>query len=137
MPGNGRNILITERDRSRLGIIIAIRSRFRIRFSSTGEERLCSLVFPAEADLERRRISILSALGMALIGHSAGQTIPYHSTMGVREVKIIEVFRQPGGRHGTGGGEPSGERETARQAGGLGREDPGRRGSLRLVPQSG
>lgn len=45
--------------------------------TETGESRTVTLVFPGEADIASGRISILTPIGVALIGLSAGQSIDW------------------------------------------------------------
>jgi regulator of nucleoside diphosphate kinase len=50
------------------------------------------LVFPPDADIERRRVSVLTPMGAALIGLSTGQTITFHSRDGARrELTVLSV----------------------------------------------
>jgi regulator of nucleoside diphosphate kinase len=41
----------------------------------SGEETTYTLVFPQQADIDRRRISVLAPLGAALLGRRAGQIV--------------------------------------------------------------
>lgn len=75
--------------------IITMNSRFRIRIPATGEEKVCTLVFPAEESFEQGRISILSLLGSALIGHFVGDTVRYEAPAGPQEIRIEEILYQP------------------------------------------
>lgn len=45
--------------------------------TDTGESRVVTLVFPGEADIAAGRISILTPIGVALLGLSAGQSIEW------------------------------------------------------------
>lgn len=54
-----------------------VRMHAWVEFEIDGRNRRCvQLVYPGEANIERNRISILTPIGAALIGLSAGQTIP-------------------------------------------------------------
>ena len=48
----------------------------------SGRTRTVQLVYPAEADIERHRISILTPIGAALIGLSPAQSITWPSPGG-------------------------------------------------------
>jgi len=49
-----------------------------LRFTTdTGEDRTITLVFPNEADISAGKVSILTPIGAALIGLSAGQSIDW------------------------------------------------------------
>jgi regulator of nucleoside diphosphate kinase len=54
-----------------------------------------TLVFPAEADYERGRLSVLAPIGMALLGYRAGETVEWKVPSGVRRLKIEQVLYQP------------------------------------------
>jgi regulator of nucleoside diphosphate kinase len=53
------------------------------------------LVYPKSADIEAGRISVLTPIGAALIGLSAGQAISFATPSGeLRSLTVVEV-RQP------------------------------------------
>jgi len=79
-------------DDSDLHDVVRMNSRVRYRDDETGDVREVVLVYPHEADIALRRISVLTPVGAALIGLSIGQTIdfqtPSHQT---RSVTILAV----------------------------------------------
>ncbi|MGF7162277.1 regulator of nucleoside diphosphate kinase [Rhodoligotrophos appendicifer] len=75
--------LFIELERARLVDDARISANF-VRMGSTlrfttnsGEDRTVTLVFPGEADIAEGKISILTPIGAALIGLSAGQSIDW------------------------------------------------------------
>lgn len=75
--------LLAELDRARLVDERNLRDDV-VRMGSTlrystdaGDERSVTLVFPGEADIEQGRVSVLTPIGTALIGLSAGQSIDW------------------------------------------------------------
>jgi regulator of nucleoside diphosphate kinase len=56
------------------------------------EERIQSvrIVTPAEADIDRRRVSVIAPVGAALLGLAAGQSIAWEMPNG--RVKVLEVI---------------------------------------------
>ena len=50
----------------------------------TGVERRVTLVYPGEADITRGRVSVLSPVGMALLGLRIGQSIEWPAPAGNR-----------------------------------------------------
>lgn len=64
-----------------------------LRFTSdVGEDRMVTLVFPGEADIAAGRISILTPIGVALIGLSAGQSIDWTARDGrTHRLKVESV----------------------------------------------
>lgn len=72
--------------------IVRMGSMVSFRDETTGRTQDVFLVFPADADIERRRISVLTPIGAALIGLSAGQTITFYSRDGARrELTVLRV----------------------------------------------
>lgn len=60
--------------------------------SELGDEKHVTLVFPGEADIEAGKVSILTPIGAALIGLSAGQTIDWTARDGrVRRLTVKSV----------------------------------------------
>ena len=60
----------------------------------TGETKTVTLVLPPEADIAQGKISILTPIGTALIGLSAGQSIEWTDRNGVRhELAVLSVSR--------------------------------------------
>ncbi len=54
-----------------------------------------TLVFPADADIELGRMSVLSPMGTALLGYAKGSTIEWAVPGGLRKVHIEDVLYQP------------------------------------------
>ncbi|MBX9451874.1 MAG: nucleoside diphosphate kinase regulator [Mesorhizobium sp.] len=88
--------LFAELDRARLvadgrlGDNI-VRMGSTLRFTTdAGEDRTVTLVFPGEADIAAGKISILTPIGAALIGLSAGQSIDWASRDGRSHLLTVE-----------------------------------------------
>ena len=77
------------------GDVVTMNSQARIRDLDSDEEMVFTLVFPAEADYVRGRLSILAPIGMALLGYRAGDTVEWEVPAGVRRLKIEQVLYQP------------------------------------------
>lgn len=77
------------------GDVVTMNSQARIRDLDSNEEMIFTLVFPAEADYERGRLSILAPIGTALLGYRAGDTVEWAVPGGVRRLKIEQVLYQP------------------------------------------
>lgn len=77
--------LLAELDRARIvddGRIAhdVVRMGSTLRFTSDlGEDRQVTLVFPGEADIAEGKVSIMTPIGAALIGLSAGQSIDWRA----------------------------------------------------------
>lgn len=59
-----------------------VRMGSRLRFRTGRDERQVTLVWPAEADIASRRISVLTPVGTALLGLRAGQSITFRTRDG-------------------------------------------------------
>jgi regulator of nucleoside diphosphate kinase len=75
--------------------VITMNSVVRIKDLKSGEEKTYTLVFPSEASIDEGRISILSAIGTALIGYRVGDVIEWQVLSGLKRLKIEEVLYQP------------------------------------------
>ena len=94
--------LLAELDRARLvddrriapGVV---RMGSTLRFTTdAGEDRVVTLVFPAEADIAKGRVSILTPIGAALIGLSAAQSIDWTARNGrTHRLTVISVDPMP------------------------------------------
>ena len=62
--------------------LVGMGSTVEYRDDTTGQKRTVSVVYPAEADLPTGKISVLSPVGAALIGLSAGQSIEWQTPTG-------------------------------------------------------
>ncbi|MDX8531636.1 nucleoside diphosphate kinase regulator [Mesorhizobium sp. VK25A] len=77
--------LLAEMDRARIATDAAMPADV-VRMGSTvtlqdpeGSTQTVTLVYPSEADIAERRISVLTPLGTALIGSRAGRTVSWRS----------------------------------------------------------
>ena len=73
-----------------------VRMGSSLRFTSDlGEDRLVTLVFPGEADIAKGKVSILTPIGAALIGLSAGQSIDWSARDGRLHRLVVESVESP------------------------------------------
>jgi len=73
-----------------------VRMGSTLRFTSDlGEDRRVTLVFPGEADIAAGKISILTPIGAALIGLSAGQSIDWTARDGHVHRLTVETVEAP------------------------------------------
>lgn len=72
--------------------IATMYSHVVFRDESTGETHEAELVYPAEADSARHRVSVLTPIGAALIGMPRGASIDWPNRAGeYRRLRILEV----------------------------------------------
>lgn len=88
-----------ELDRAQIvaeaGNFIGIGSSAVYRTASR-EERFITLVLPSEADITRKRISVITPVGIALLGLSAGQSIEWQTRDGRTEtLTVLSVNKHP------------------------------------------
>jgi regulator of nucleoside diphosphate kinase len=93
--------LLAELDRARIVDDAAmpadvVRMGSGVRFvMDGGEAQDVVLVFPGEADIAQGRISILTPVGMALIGLSKGQRIAWTDQHGRGHELVVRAVRPP------------------------------------------
>jgi regulator of nucleoside diphosphate kinase len=75
--------------------VVTMNSQVRIVDVDTSMENVYTLVFPSEASIPEKKISILAPIGTALLGSRAGGTVDWPVPAGMRTVKIKEVLYQP------------------------------------------
>jgi regulator of nucleoside diphosphate kinase len=77
------------------GDVVTMNSQARVKDLDSKEEMVFTLVFPADADYERGKVSVLAPIGTALLGYRAGETVEWEVPGGVRRLKIEQVLYQP------------------------------------------
>jgi regulator of nucleoside diphosphate kinase len=76
--------------------VVSMHSAVAFTDGITEQARRATLVYPGEEDGDFGRISVLSPLGAALIGMSAGQSARWRSATGEeRWLKVLGVDNQP------------------------------------------
>ena len=93
--------LLAELDRANIvedgrlaGDVVRMGSSLRFT-SDMGEDRRVSLVFPGEADIAEGKVSILTPIGVALIGLSAGHSIDWRARDGRTHRLTVESVEAP------------------------------------------
>jgi regulator of nucleoside diphosphate kinase len=98
-PTDAAKFLAREIERARLiepgdagERLVTMNARVRYRDDVTGHERTVKLVYPGEADIEAGRLSVLTPVGAALIGMTAGQSMEWQSPSGsLRSLTVMQV----------------------------------------------
>ena len=79
-------------DTAPLAGVVAMESEVIFRDDATGVQKQVILVYPKAANIEAGRISVLTPIGAALIGLSAGQAISFVTPSGERRsLTVMEV----------------------------------------------
>lgn len=71
--------------------VVTVNSRVQVRDLTNQQLQEFTLVFPAEADVARRRISVLAPLGTALLGYREGDEVEWDMPGGRRRLRIERV----------------------------------------------
>jgi regulator of nucleoside diphosphate kinase len=74
---------------------VTLDSQVRLKNLDSRKEHVFTIVLPLQADIDRHKISVLSPLGTALLGHKVGDIIDVEAPSGIREFSIEEVLHQP------------------------------------------
>ena len=75
--------------------VITMHSEARLIDVDTGEEMICKLVFPDEANISRMQISVLAPIGTAMLGYRAGDSFAWEVPSGTRTLQVQEILFQP------------------------------------------
>lgn len=73
------------------GKIVRFGAKVKLADEETDEENTYQLVGEFEADIEQRKISIMSPLGKALIGREIGDSVEVTTPNGVRYFEVVSV----------------------------------------------
>lgn len=75
---------------------VTMNSRVMFEDVRSGEKGTVTIVYPTDADVSTRRISILSPVGAALIGEARGAEVELPVPHGqTRRIRIVDVLYQP------------------------------------------
>ncbi len=75
--------------------VVTMHSTVTVRDMDTDERVIYTIVFPVEADIAAKRISVLAPVGTALIGYRTGDVIEWATPGGTRRLRIEAVLFQP------------------------------------------
>ncbi len=77
------------------GDIVTMNSIVRVKDVNTGEEHALILVFPGKEGMNGKAVSILSPMGIALIGYREGDILTWDLPTGTVKIQIEEIIYQP------------------------------------------
>jgi regulator of nucleoside diphosphate kinase len=75
--------------------VVTMNSRVRLTDAETNEEQVYTVVFPAEANLDERKISVLAPIGTAILGYRVGDRVEWRVPGGIKKLRIEEILYQP------------------------------------------
>lgn len=90
--------LVSSRDVS--PDVVTMNSRVRVRSPEAGTERSLTICYPAHANVEQGWVSVLSPLGLALLGRSVGQQVTWLRPDGRTERWAMDALEYQPEAHG-------------------------------------
>lgn len=76
--------------------VVSMNSQVRFRDLTTGEERVRTLVFPAQMTDSSSQLSVMAPVGAALLGLRTGSTIHWELPGGAStHLEVLELLYQP------------------------------------------
>lgn len=77
------------------GDVVTMNSVVKITFVDSGRQQEFKIVYPNEANLKEKRVSIFSPVATALIGFRVGDLIEWMVPGGLTKIRIDEIIYQP------------------------------------------
>ncbi|HNX23522.1 MAG TPA: nucleoside diphosphate kinase regulator [Spirochaetota bacterium] len=74
---------------------ITMNSKIKFKDIESDESFVYTLVYPAEADSSKGKLSVLAPIGTALLGYRTGDVITWNVPDGVKNLMIEEILYQP------------------------------------------
>ncbi len=75
--------------------VVTMNSHVRVKDLDRNDEVAYRIVFPADANAGKNRISVLAPIGTALLGYRVGDVVEWPVPSGTRRLRIVAVKRQP------------------------------------------
>jgi len=73
--------------------VVTMHSEVRVLDLESGDRSDYALVFPRQADVSAKRISVIAPLGTALLGFREGDTVEWMMPGGIRRLRIERVHQ--------------------------------------------
>lgn len=73
--------------------VITMNSMVRLKDLDSGEIETYTLVYPAQADIQENRISVLAPVGTAIIGYRVGDVVKWPVPGGHVRLRVEEVLQ--------------------------------------------
>jgi len=74
--------------------VVTINSKVQLREIDSDIEVVFTLVFPSDANLAEHKISILTPIGLAVIGRQTGDIVEWRAQGGMKRAKIEKMLYQ-------------------------------------------
>ncbi len=74
--------------------VVTMHSKVLMEDSSNGNQLECTLVFPSQSNAVDGKISVLSAMGLALLGARLGEEVVWEGANGPRCYRLTDILEQ-------------------------------------------
>lgn len=75
--------------------VVTMNSRMLLKDILNEREAEVTITYPQDADNRERKISVLSSIGVALLGRQVGDVVEWNTPKGMGQFEILEVIYQP------------------------------------------
>ncbi len=75
--------------------VVTMNSFVRLKEMKSGNVMEVTVVYPKDADLNSRKISVLAPVGTAILGCKVGEEVEWNTPQGKAVYKIEEIMYQP------------------------------------------
>ncbi|MCX7019824.1 MAG: nucleoside diphosphate kinase regulator [bacterium] len=75
--------------------VVTMNSKVRVKFLTSGQSHVYTLVFPSDANIEKKCISVLAPMGTAILGYKVGKMVEWDAPNGHEKLVIEEIIYQP------------------------------------------
>ncbi|MEJ6982244.1 GreA/GreB family elongation factor [Pedobacter sp. P351] len=70
---------------------VCLDSEVEIRELESGKNFRFQIVIPGEADMQKKRVSVLSPIAIAILGYRTGSKVQWEMPNGVKTFKVLQV----------------------------------------------
>ena len=71
--------------------VVRLNSTVTVKDLQTKRDIKITIVLPQQADIKKKKVSVLAPIGTALIGFSKGRQVSWEVPAGIKDFKIMEV----------------------------------------------
>ncbi len=75
--------------------VVTMNSRVQLVDVDENKPMVFMLTFPRDADIATGKLSVLSPIGTAILGHAEGDLVEWRVPAGLRRIKIEKMLYQP------------------------------------------
>jgi len=79
------------------GNVVTVGAEVTLRDLERRGNTVYTVVWPHEADIRKLKVSVITPLGLSVLGRYVGERVEFDAPGGKRRVRIVGVTRQPKG----------------------------------------